>query len=112
MDDEGVEIGRGEYGDADLPRMFAIYERLVAWEQRCYVLLLLSDSLDPRMRAVWSSFLPDAVKTEIEEMSNAHWALATALAGLEGDREGFSHYYDDLPHALATVRDRVARRDL
>ncbi len=108
-DHEGVEECRRTFRDADVPLLAVAFERMIAWEQRCLFVNLVCDVIAPSLVPVWNALLADALDREIPDMTYEHIAVATALAGLDGDLGRVDAYLDGVDVTMSAIRTRLGR---
>jgi hypothetical protein len=90
-DFEQVESARDSVSKQDLEALAEAYWSLPTWEQKCSLVHLIQDHLDPRTRDIMLDYLkaPDSSEEHVE------LTKAIALCHLEGNLDNFMAYYHD-----------------
>ena len=100
-DPEQIEAARDDVTRTDLGALAAAYQALETWAQKCHLINLVQDTLDPRTREIMRDVLraPDDGDGDYVELTKA-----IAVCHLEGDLARFMTYYEDRQLLAQTVR--------
>ncbi len=106
-DPEEIEAGRDEVTPEDLGPLAEAYWSLENWGQKCNLVNLVQDHIDPRTREIMRDLLraPDEASGDYVEITKA-----IALCHLEGDFGRFMVYYNDRQLLAQTVEHGLAER--
>ena len=96
-----IEAARDDVTRTDLGALAAAYTSLKTWEQKCNLVNLIQDTLDPRTREIMRDVLhaPDDTNGDCVALTKA-----IALCHLERDLSRFMTYYEDRQLLAQTVR--------
>ena len=96
-----IEAARDDVTRTDLGALAAAYKSLPTWEQKCNLVNLVQDTLDPRTREIMRDVLhaPDDADGDDVALTKA-----IAVCHLEGDLARFMTYYEDRQLLAQTVR--------
>jgi ribosomal protein L35AE/L33A len=96
-----IEAARDDVSRTDLGALAAAYQALPTWEQKCHLVNLVQDTLDPRTREIMRDVLhaPDDADGDYVQLTKA-----IAVCHLERDLSRFMTYYEDRQLLAQTVR--------
>jgi hypothetical protein len=90
-DIEQIESARDSVSEQDLEALAEAYWSLPTWEQKCNLVHLVQDHVDPRTRDI----MLDCLKAPDNGEEHVELTKAIALCHLEGNLDNFMAYYHD-----------------